>query len=177
MSEDNLIPPKARPRLGPKHHARRRSVLAGTLDGALVLPARRAFKMIGVSKTKGFAMIKAGILRTVKIGRSTLVTAESMTEVARYGVPLEQLTGKQQEPRRNPLRRPQVVPYAVQETINQPLNLKGASVVSVKNRGETSGKTGNSGFFRPVGFAPRSFATCKRMPQQTSPLAPEGYPR
>jgi hypothetical protein len=81
-------------------------VLAGTLDGALVLPARRAFKMIGVSKTKGFAMIKAGILRTVKIGRSTLVTAESLQQVARNGVPLEQFTRKPQKPRRYPLRGP-----------------------------------------------------------------------
>jgi hypothetical protein len=98
MSEHNPIPSKGPPEAMP--------VLAGTLDGALVLPARRAFKMIGVSKTKGFAMIKAGILRTVKIGRSTLVTAESLQEVARYGVSLEQLTGKPQKPRRYPLRRP-----------------------------------------------------------------------
>jgi hypothetical protein len=110
MSEYNLIPPQAPSQAssqGPcTHPPEAVSVLAGTLDGALVLPARRAFKMIGVSKTKGFAMIKAGILRTVKIGRSTLVTAESLTEVARYGVPLEQLTGKQQKPRRYPLSRP-----------------------------------------------------------------------
>jgi hypothetical protein len=59
------------------------AVLAGTLDGALVPPARRAFKMTAFPN-QGFALIKAGILRTVKIGRSTPVTA-SLTEVARYG--------------------------------------------------------------------------------------------
>ena len=95
-----IINPATKPNTTPA------GALAGTLDGALVLPARRAFKMIGVSKTKGFAMIKAGILRTVKIGRSTLVTAESLVEVARVGVTLEQLTGKPQKPPRYLLRRP-----------------------------------------------------------------------
>jgi hypothetical protein len=59
--------------------------------GALVLPTKRAFEILHVSKTKGFALIKADILKTVRIGRSRLVTTESLLHVIHHGVSVEQL--------------------------------------------------------------------------------------
>jgi hypothetical protein len=57
----------------------------GLPDGILLMPPLRAFKVISVGKTRGFALIKAGVLRTVKIGRSTRVIVASLEELARHG--------------------------------------------------------------------------------------------
>jgi hypothetical protein len=73
--------------LAPSPRIRPTTALPATmLDGRLVVPPRIAFHAIGVGKTKGFALIKSGVLKTVKIGRSTRVTVESLERVARQGV-------------------------------------------------------------------------------------------
>jgi hypothetical protein len=62
---------------------------ANPLDGELRLPTKRAFAILHVGKTKGFALIKAGVLKTVLVGRTRLVTIESLRQVLRDGVPSE----------------------------------------------------------------------------------------
>jgi len=46
----------------------------------LLIPAKVGFKSLGVGTTKGYELIASGDLKTVKIGRATRITTESIRE-------------------------------------------------------------------------------------------------
>ncbi len=47
---------------------------------------RDAFARLGISSTTGWKLVRLGFLKTVKIGRATRITAESIDQVIESGV-------------------------------------------------------------------------------------------
>ncbi len=56
---------------------RRRRARRGRFE-PLLIPVLDAFEMIGVGKTRGFELIKAGVIDTVLIGHRRFATRESL---------------------------------------------------------------------------------------------------
>jgi hypothetical protein len=48
----------------------------------LLIPILDAFEIIGVGKTRGFELIKAGTIETVMIGKRRFATRESLEKLA-----------------------------------------------------------------------------------------------
>ncbi len=48
----------------------------------LLIPVRDAFEMIGVGPTKGYEMVKAGLIETVKVGHSRMAVYASLKTLA-----------------------------------------------------------------------------------------------
>lgn len=63
---------------------RPRRALRGRIE-PLLIPIQDAFEALGVGNTTGYALVGAGYLETRKIGRSTLVTTESLRATAATG--------------------------------------------------------------------------------------------
>lgn len=53
----------------------------------LAVTPKQAFAALGIGVTKGYELINAGRLKTIKIGRATRVTVPSIKEVAANGAP------------------------------------------------------------------------------------------
>jgi hypothetical protein len=49
---------------------------------SLLVPLEPAFRAIGVRRTKGYALIASGQLTMVKVGRKSLITADSLRQFA-----------------------------------------------------------------------------------------------
>jgi hypothetical protein len=56
-------------------------------DGLLAVPRKRAFKALGIGKTRGHELINAGELEVVDLGpRSRPITVDSIRKLLRAGV-------------------------------------------------------------------------------------------
>ena len=64
----------------PRQYAEPKLASGGEPLDALLIPAQRAFALIGCRNTKGYELIAAGKLVARKLGTRTVIEAESLRE-------------------------------------------------------------------------------------------------
>ena len=62
----------------PKEHAELEPASSGEPFGTLLVPAERAFAVIGVGNTKGYELIAEGKLVARKLGSRTMIETQSL---------------------------------------------------------------------------------------------------
>ena len=54
--------------------------------GALLIRPRRAFRLLSIGSTKGYELIRAGVIETAQVGRSRMVRVDSLRRLVSAAV-------------------------------------------------------------------------------------------